>query len=469
MFPLRIRTQLIIFVILQVGLLLALAGFYLQWQLQRLVERELGGRLVTLAKLAAQTTEKMAEIWPVTSLLPGDEQSRRMNELRNELLPIVRQAGLSRLVIFDPARTIFFDSRNELTIGQEYVRLRFDAPEIAKAFAGEAASAKLFTDVHGQPFKAAYAPLRESGRIRAIVGVEGSAESLQAVAETRRVLWTIGVIGLFITSITGVYFARRITQPLERLRQMAAAIGAGQSPSFLNVTGNEEVTFLAKTLEEMRWAITRREQNLRMMLSGVAHEIRNPLGGIELFAGLLEKDVPESLQPQVQKILQEVRHLKSIVQDFLEYARPEESRRQRIELSALINDVREALGELANGIDWKGEIPRALAVEADYSQTRRILLNLLRNAIEAMNGQGNIHIVAQEQKQHVAISIYDSGPGVPAELTGKIFEPFFTTKAQGSGLGLALVQRLAEQNNGRIELVPSEKGAHFRLFLPVAG
>ncbi|MDZ7344089.1 MAG: ATP-binding protein, partial [candidate division KSB1 bacterium] len=102
----------------------------------------------------------------------------------------------------------------------------------------------------------------------------------------------------------------------------------------------------------------------------------------------------------------------------------------------------------------------------DYSQIRRILLNLLRNAIEAMNGRGNIHLGAQEQKKHVAISIHDSGPGVPAELAEKIFEPFFTTKAQGSGLGLALVQRLVEQNNGRIDLVSSDKGAHFRLLLP---
>jgi signal transduction histidine kinase len=203
-----------------------------------------------------------------------------------------------------------------------------------------------------------------------------------------------------------------------------------------------------------------------MMLAGVAHEIRNPLGGIELFAGLLEKDVPEALRSQVQKILQEVRHLNFIVQDFLEYARPEESRRQRLQLTALVNEVREALGESANGVEWKIEFPDDLAIEADYNQIRRMLLNLLRNALEAMNGKGAIRILAQEQNQHVAISIYDTGPGVPAELAGKIFEPFFTTKSQGSGLGLALVQRLAEQNDGRVEVVPNDKGAHFRLVLP---
>ncbi|MDZ7362538.1 MAG: HAMP domain-containing histidine kinase [candidate division KSB1 bacterium] len=468
MFPRRIRTQLVIFVIVQIGLLMALAGFYLQWQMQRLVEKELGARLITLAKIAAQTVEKTVEAWPVTSLLPGDEESRRMNELRRELQPFIEAGGLSRLVIFNAQDEIYFDSRRELAIGEKYVRLRFDAEEISQALAGKASSAKLFSDAQGNPFKAAYAPAKEQNQIRAVVGVEGSAESLKAIAETRRVLWTIGSLGLLLAAATGILFARQITRPLERLRHAAAAIGAGQTPDLLTIAGSDEVAFLARTMEEMRQAIARREQNLRMMLAGVAHEIRNPLGGIKLFAGLLEKDAPEALRPQVKKILHEVRQLNSIVQDFLEYAKPAESQRQRLELTPLINEVREALGESARNIIWKIEIPAATAVEADYSQTRRILLNLLRNAVEAVNGQGEIRIVAEEQNQKMAISIYDSGPGIPQEVVAKIFEPFFTTKAQGSGLGLALVQRLAEQNGGGVELVASEKGAHFRLLLPAA-
>jgi signal transduction histidine kinase len=219
-------------------------------------------------------------------------------------------------------------------------------------------------------------------------------------------------------------------------------------------------------MQEMQHVIARREQNLRMMLAGVAHEIRNPLGGIELFAGLLEKDVPETQRPQVQKVLQEVRHLNIIVQDFLEYAKPAASAPQRIELQRLFGDVRDALGESAKAVIWKMEIPSGIAVEADYSQARRMLLNLLRNAMEAMHGQGEIRIAAAEQKRFTAISIHDTGPGVSEDLAAKIFEPFFTTKAQGSGLGLALVQRLAEQNHGRVELAPNDSGAHFRLLLP---
>jgi signal transduction histidine kinase len=268
--------------------------------------------------------------------------------------------------------------------------------------------------------------------------------------------------------VTGILFARQITRPLERLRQAAAAIGAGQTPDLLTIGGSEEVSFLARTMEEMRLAIARREQSLRMMLAGVAHEIRNPLGGIELFAGLLEKDAAEALRPQVKKILHEVRQINFIVQDFLEYAKPAESQRQRIELAPLITEVREALGESARNIIWKVQIPAVGAIAADYSQTRRILLNLLRNAVEAMNGQGEIRIVAEKQNQNMAISIYDTGPGVPQEVAGKIFEPFFTTKAQGSGLGLALVQRLAEQNGGTVGLAPSEKGALFQLILPIS-
>lgn len=468
MWPRRIRTQLILFVIVQVGLLLAFAGFYLQWQMQQLVEKELGARLVAVARVAAQLLEKTATVWPVTSLQPGDEESRRMAELRRELLPFGANAGLARLVIFNLQNEIYFDSRNELAIGQEYVRLRFDAAEIGQAASGTAISAKLFTGANQQPFKAAYAPVKEENEIRALVGVEGSAASLQAVAETRRVLWTIGIFGLLLAAATGVWFARQITQPLERLREAAAAIGAGEMPDLLKISGNEEVKFLARTMEEMRQAVASREQNLRLMLAGVAHEIRNPLGGIELFAGLLEKDVPEPLRPPVKKILHEVRQLNAIVQDFLEYAKPAASQSQRIELRQLLEEVREALGESAKNILWKIEMARNVVAEADYSQTRRMLLNLLRNAIEAMNGKGEIRIVAEEQSQFVATSIYDTGPGIPPELAEKIFAPFFTTKARGSGLGLALVQRLAEQNRGRVEWLPNERGAHFKLMLPKA-
>ncbi|MGH7493606.1 MAG: ATP-binding protein [bacterium] len=466
----RIRTQLVLFVLLQVGIILALAGFYLQWQMRRQIEQEMAVRLTALAQYAARITENAVGVDAVKSLLPGDEQSRTAKALQTWLSPLLEAGRLSRLVVFDRERQILFDSQQSHLLGSEYVRLRFDEREIVGAWNGQAVAAQLFFDAAEQPFKAAYAPLLENGRAAAIIGIEAQASGLAAVRETQQVLLSLAGLGLLAAAVSGIIFARQITRPLERLRQAARAIGHGDSRVDLNFKATEEISFLARTMEYMREAIAQREQNLRLMLAGVAHEIRNPLGGIELYAGLLENDVPENLKPQVRKIHAEVRRLENIVRDFLDYARPHSSQPEDFLLLPFLEELHAQARALHDRVKWALRVPAQLALHADREQLRRIFLNLVRNAVEAMNGAGEIQVVAKIAGAHATIAVIDNGPGVPAELAEKIFEPFFTTRAQGSGLGLALVRQLAELNKGKIELLrpEGECGAYFRLSLPLA-
>lgn len=467
-FRLRIRSLLVLFLILQVSLVLALAGFYLQWQMRRQLEAQLAQRLIGASQTAAHLVTNAVGASAVISLLPGDEEARAVKSLQRWLLPLAESNGLARVLVVDRARRVYFDSQKELPLGAEYIRLRFDENEINSAWQGEAAAAKLFLDANGKPFKAAYAPLVENGNVVALVAVEGSAAALEAVEETRRVLWSIALVSLIVAASTGVIFARRLTEPLEQLRRAASAIGSGTGEVDLKLRGTEEIKFLAATMEHMRTAIAQREQNLRLMLAGVAHEIRNPLGGIELHAGLLEKDAPADLKARVQTIRAEVRRLENIVRDFLDYARPRASEAERVEVRALLENLREHLQPQFPGIVWRIAASEQIAVRADSEQLRRILLNLMRNAIEAMNEQGALAITARARAPEIDIEVIDNGSGVPAELREKIFEPFFTTRAQGSGLGLALVKQWAEQNRGAIRLRPSSAGAHFQLTLPQA-
>ncbi len=466
----RIRTQLIFFVLVQIAAIFALAGIYLQWQVRHQIEQELARRLVALAQTSAHITQNAVGVDPVRSLLPGDESSRTAKSLRTWLEPVLLSGSLSRLVICDRKRKILFDSRQEQPIGSEYVRLRFDEKEIGRAWSGQAAAAQLFFDAAGQPFKAAYAPLFENEQVAAIIGIEARASGLEAIKETGRVLLSLAGLGLLAAAVSGIVFARQITQPLERLQQAATAIGRGDEQVDLDFKATQEISFLAHTMEQMRAAIAQREQNLRLMLAGVAHEIRNPLGGIELYAGLLEKDAPENLKAQAGKIRTEVRRLENIVRDFLEYARPRAGPPEEVRLLPLLEELRLQTEALHPRVKWSQQIPPQLVVHAGREQLRRIFLNLIRNAIEAMNGEGEIHLVALTLGKHALISIRDNGPGVAAEWSEKIFAPFFTTRAQGSGLGLALVRQLAEQNKGKIELLQTsgESGAHFRLTLPLA-
>jgi len=468
-FHLRIRTLLVLFLILQVSAVLGLAGFYLQWQLQRQLEAELAKRLLGSAKTAAHVVNIAVGASAVISLLPGDEEARALKSLQRWLLPLLESGELARVLIFDRQRRVYFDSQRALAIGSEYIRLRFDENEINSAWQGQAVAANLFLAAEDQPFKAAYAPLYENERVVAILGVEGSAASLAVVEETRNVLWSIALLGLLGAAMSGFFFARRITEPLESLQKAAAAIGSGVGEVNLKLKGTEEITFLARTMEQMREAIARREQSLRLMLAGVAHEIRNPLGGIELHAGLLEKDVPVELKPRVQKIRGEVRRLENLVRDFLDYARPRESHSQNVLVRPIIDDLRELLQPQFLRVNWHVQAPEHSAAQVDAEQLRRMLLNLFRNAIEAMENAGELKISVIAHEREVEINVIDSGPGVPTELQEKIFDPFFTTRAQGSGLGLALVHQWAEQNRGAIRLLPSSAGgAHFQITLPNA-
>lgn len=457
---LRLRTQITIFFLLQIGLLLLVSGVYVNWQLRRVVERELGDRLIAIARLAATQVGET----PVLALLPGDEESRTALRLRREFEKFVTLSGLSRLLIADAQQRIFFDSRGELSIGSEYIRLRFDAVEISRALSSEPTAAPLFYDNSNRPFKAAYAPLVGN---TGVVCVEASAASLVAVRETRNMLLTIGALAIVGAALSAGILARQVTSPLEKLKRAAESIGRGDYATSVEKSGGSEVAFLAQTIEDMRRAINQRQQRQQMMLAGVAHEIRNPLGGIELFAGLLQKKASPELQPNIEKILHELRLLKKIVHDFLEYARPTTPRAKTVNLAAAVDEAKELLAELAEGIDWKIDVQPGIAVKIDSDHLRRIMLNLLRNGCEAVAKQEkkSIKISSRNLDDRVEVVIADNGPGIAIENREKIFEPFFTTRHSGTGLGLALVKLLVEENGGKVELLNGEVGAAFRLSL----
>lgn len=458
-----IRNRLFILLVWQIVLVLLVAGFYLQWHLGKVLEKELSEKLQSIAAVVASQIE--TEL--ILELMPGDEETRNYKNLRQALLQIQSATGMRRLFIFDPDQRSLLDTETFTRIGAELPRLKADLAELEQVFAGSCASSVLFIGNDSQPYKTGYAPLLVHGQVAGAVGVEGSAASLNAIKEIREILIRIGLVAVLIAGLMALVFSNRLTWPLRKLQAAARRIGRGDLTQAIEVKGSDEITFLGQTLEEMRRGILTRDEQQKQMLASVAHEIRNPLGGMELFAGLLMEELAQSQsQPKAEKILREVRNLKKLIQNFLDYARPVTPRRQKCRVRDCWQEVQTLLVQEIEAKQITIQTTGDADIFADPQQIKQILMNLASNSIAAVNSAGRIEIDTRLEGKKVIIHFSDSGAGIPAEIRDHIFVPFYTTKDKGTGLGLAIVKNLVTANGGWIRLLDHSETTTFEIILP---
>jgi signal transduction histidine kinase len=227
--------------------------------------------------------------------------------------------------------------------------------------------------------------------------------------------------------------------------------------------------------------------SLGEMAAGIAHELKNPLAGIEVMAGLLRRQVPDSKDAQslLADILSEAKLANAIVVEMLEFVRPVRLQVERTDLS----DVLQQSVTMAESKAPRGKVAVATHIEAglplidgDHHQLSQVFTNLIANAFEALDGSGHINISATTSTidadpafagvhpptPAVVVEVADDGPGIASELTDRIFNPFFTTKVTGTGLGLAIVRKIVDAHDGRIDVNSTrEAGTRFRVTLPV--
>jgi signal transduction histidine kinase len=409
----------------------------------------------------------------------GDEEFLTAARLRASLERAKETFRLRRVALVARDLTGRGDTAGRIALGAVAHEFSADAVELDRAASGLTTAAPMFVGHDGLVYRRAYAPVGAPGDVAGFVAVEASADYLQALAAFRRWLIVAGTLGLGAIALFVGLFARRLTGPLGRLAAAAERIGRGELADAVPVETRDEVGLLAARLDEMRAALRDRDQRLQMMLAGIAHEVRNPLGGLTLYAGLLREalaDQPERLG-EVARIDREIGYLKNVVTDFLEYARRPRPELAPVELAPLYQEVVEVAqgDELAHGgrPAVTLEVPAGLAVLADRSQLRRVLLNLARNALQAAGRDGQVVLCGApvEGARHlVECQVRDSGPGVAAELRPKIFDPFFTTREKGTGLGLAFVREIVRDLGGEVAVdTAAEGGARFRFRLPAAG
>jgi signal transduction histidine kinase len=239
---------------------------------------------------------------------------------------------------------------------------------------------------------------------------------------------------------------------------------------------------------EERERLRDRLATLGEMAAAIAHEVKNPLAGIEVMAGLLKRRLSGDAETVslLNDITTEVKMANAIVLEVLEFVRPVRLHVDSVNVSALLNDAllmassQVPRGNVAVSVDVPDLVPD---IRGDDHQLRQVFTNLLTNALEALHGAGRVQLRLTvsdppawppsgdaTHMPSVVVEVEDDGPGIPESIRDRVFSPFFTTKPRGSGLGLAIVRKIVDAHEGRIEWRPGPGGVGscFRLVLPVS-
>jgi signal transduction histidine kinase len=325
----------------------------------------------------------------------------------------------------------------------------------------------------------------------------------EAARRERRLQLMVAIASLaaLLTTVMMLLVTVASLRPLAVLTDVVRRFAAGERKVRAATDGAREIGVLASEWNHMADALTARDAELRArqeelaqserlaalghMAARMAHEVRNPLSSIGLNAELLGDELaagPDLNREEARELLQaigkEVERLRVLTEGYLDRARPDPARHQALDLRLLLTELCDFLRpELERrGVTVEQRLAAVAWAEADAGQLRQALLNLIRNAWEAMPGGGQLWLELTVEAadaetgaaEGVAIALEDSGPGVAGRVENQLFAPFVTDKPGGTGIGLSVVREIARHHRGQVALEPGHhgQGARFVLRLP---
>jgi two-component system, NtrC family, sensor kinase len=317
--------------------------------------------------------------------------------------------------------------------------------------------------------------------------------SLSLAEGERHVVIAIATAGALLICVAVIMvLAGSVRRPMLELQEKIARVRLGDMDASVSFAKrNDEIGDLGRDFNDMvaqlkssREEIQRLHQTqmsraehfatLGELAAGLAHEIRNPLAGIAGVIEIVSRDLPPNSPARavIKDAKEEAVQINRILTDLLETARPKPPQFRVSDVCATAEHAvmfarQQAITKrIMVELDVTGTIP---PVDHDPNQINQVLLNLLLNAIQAMDKPGTIRVSLENDEDVVLITVADEGKGIPAENLPNIFRPFFTTKGHGTGLGLSLARRIVEAHGGQID-VTSEvgRGSRFEIRLPVA-
>lgn len=470
-FRATILVKLLVALVVPVVALFTLFAFVAYEVSRHDLDHELGLRLEAIAASAA--TQVRGKY--LTELMPGNEDDRGYQYVIKKLDAVAKVTG-AHLFVFDDHYNARADTKSGVAISTHYFRAELDRTELERVFKqGRPASSVTFVGNDDEIYKTGYAPVRASETEPQIVlalGAQAPAFYFARLADLRDRLFAWGA-GLLAVSVIAAFVATLlITRNIRRLVAAAERIGRGDLREPVRVASHDEVGVLGQTMERMRQQLAERDARTQQMLAGIAHEVRNPLAGMTLFAGILRDELPErdERRGHVDRIRRELGYLERVVNDFLEYARRPKSELGDVPCASLFAEV----AQLATTDDVTVDVESCsgLTARADPAQLRRAMLNLAKNAVQAATaaghrGHGAVRLSARRRGDEFELVVWNRGKEIPAATCERLFEPFFTTREQGTGLGLAFVSEIATDHGGRIEVASADGQTTFTLVLPV--
>ena len=459
--------------------IVALYGFLAYFASRQGLEDELGERLISIGQTQSAQWSDGFDAKQIARL--DVTKQRVIARMHDELVTVANRTKVRRIYVFDQKHQSLVDSDPAVQFGSKLYELEAHRLETGRVFEqNRPAASVLFQGPDGLPYKMGFVPVTHEGRVVAAIGVEASASYFVLLTEFASALTVLAFLAILLIVLAATVFSRRLVAPINRLVEAARRLGRGELDKPVQTSdGQDEIAFLSRAFEDMRRDIVGRDQQMQMMLSGIAHEVRNPLGGMELFCGLLaedlraeeESDVHREMLDKVGKIQRELDYLDRVVNDFLDFARDTPPQQERFDAADFVCEVVDLLrGELAaSGCEVRPDLQEGSAVEltADRGRLRRALINVVRNAGQACGEGGHVTIGVQADGDKRVISVADDGPGIEPEVQAQILDPFFTTREKGSGLGLALTQRIVRSHAGELEIDSTlGAGTTVRFILP---
>ena len=462
-----LQTKIGVYFILFALIIINSIGWVIYYQSEHYFDEELGINLQNIAKASANLVD--SDLFSYLKI--ESEHGKFYNSISKPLKSLQKSFRLKRVYIVDKNYNLLLDSDSRGKVGQNIPHLESNLAELQLSKNGEAVHSTLYRAYDKKLYKSAFAPVKNNnGKIVAIACVDASPTYLSVIDKIQNFVLLLNLISLIPAIVISLLLARTIVNPVKSLAEAAQRVSKGQYQTPVQVKSNDELGFLGNIFNMMQKNIRENEKKLKELSAAVAHEIRNPLNSISLYLGLLKRRIEEDTKnvQSVEKIQKEIDVLNNIVEEFLHFSRRSKLKKTVLNVSKIIEETLFLASDKIQNNNINIDIritPIELTVMADESQLKQALLNLIINAIQAMDKGNTIEVIAYK-KGNIEIEVIDTGKGIDEKYLDNIFDPFFSTRSNGTGLGLAIVSNIITQHNGTI-IVNSKVGIGTKFLITI--